>query len=138
MIKKKILITVQISGGSMSIVIRDSGSLLLFKSFLVSNLNFFPSLDFAVCVLYSSSREAHGSCLRKFLSLLRFQCVYLGRRAGRGCLISPVGHRPRRHFQPSQFWPGKGILTAAPVRWEAGFRMWPHCLAGRTQTLGRF
>ena len=70
----------------MSIIVCDSGSLLLFKSFLVSNLNFF--LDFAVCVLYSSSREAHGSCLRKFLSLLRLQCVYLGRRAGRGRLIS--------------------------------------------------
>lgn len=52
----------------MSIIICNSGSLLLFTSFLVSNLNFFSILDFAVCVLYSSSREAHGSCLRKLLS----------------------------------------------------------------------
>ena len=33
----------------MSIVIRDSGSLLLFKSFLVSNLNFFSI--FGLCCL---------------------------------------------------------------------------------------
>lgn len=84
-------------------------------------------MSFTVHVLYPRSLEAHGSCLRKLIFSVSIVCVFGGRWEEVFDQLS--GEKAMKTFPVNTFLPDKWILLAASVELEAGFQMWPHCLA---------